>query len=114
MAFAHDSFHVEDSNAAPTLQTAAAAMAAGDAPSQAGAQDTTGGTAEARAESVVGELADAGAAIDYTENPDTDQEADAIIAFGQLMQAAQQAAANAQVENSSIPPLDSCDDSPCD
>jgi hypothetical protein len=44
-AWTHEDFHVLDANGASTLQAATAANAAGDQPSHAGANDTTGGTA---------------------------------------------------------------------
>jgi RHS repeat-associated protein len=72
--------HVDDVNRAPSFQAAAAAGAAGDAPSQPGGSDTTGGTARANAVAINGELgADASTA---TPNSATDQEADAILQQG--------------------------------
>ena len=53
-------YHVVDINAAHTLQGAAAAGAAGDAPTQPGAENTAGGTAEANALGVMGELRSGG------------------------------------------------------
>jgi RHS repeat-associated protein len=79
-AFAHEDAHVVDINAAHTLQQAAAAGAAGDAPTQPGADNTAGGTAEGRALGVMGELGDAG--MSYQPNAQTDAQADAIIQGG--------------------------------
>jgi RHS repeat-associated protein len=79
-AFAHEDAHVVDINAAHTLQGAAAAGAAGDAPTQPGAENTAGGTAEGRALGVMGELGDAGQG--FQPNAQTDAQADAIIQGG--------------------------------
>jgi RHS repeat-associated protein len=80
VAFDHELNHVNDVNAAPTLQEAAAANAAGDAATRPGANNTTGGTAEA------GALATAAAlgvdANSYTPNGKTDGEAEAIVQMG--------------------------------
>lgn len=100
-AFAHEDFHVLDANSASTFQGAAAALAAGDAPSHPGASDTTGGTAEARALQALVELG--GAANNYTPNAATDQAANQLIAYGQLQQNAQSAASNIQLEQAPIP-----------
>jgi RHS repeat-associated protein len=79
-AFAHEDAHVVDINAAHTLQQAAAAGASGDAPSQPGAENTTGGTAEERAVQIMGELGDAGQS--FQPNAETDAQAGAIIQSG--------------------------------
>jgi RHS repeat-associated protein len=79
-AFAHEDSHVVDINAAHTLQQAAAAGAAGDAPTQPGAENTAGGTAEANAIGVMGELGAAGQS--FQPNAQTDAQADAIIQGG--------------------------------
>jgi hypothetical protein len=59
-AFGHELSHDVAIMAAPTLQAAAAAGAAGDAPSSPGANNTTGGTAEAIAQEMVAALGEAG------------------------------------------------------
>jgi RHS repeat-associated protein len=96
-AWTHEDFHVLDANGKTTFQQAAAALAAGDAPSHAGANDTTGGTAESQAQSVVQTLGSD--ATNYVENPDTDEEATQILAYGQLQQDAQNAFANAETQS---------------
>ena len=79
-AFAHEDAHVVDINAARTLQQAAAAGAAGDAPTQPGAENTAGGTAESRALGVMGGLGEAGQT--FQPNAQTDAQANAIIQGG--------------------------------
>jgi RHS repeat-associated protein len=59
-AFAHEDQHVTDILSASSFIGAAAANAAGDAPSEPGADNTTGGTAERRAEQIVDALGRAG------------------------------------------------------
>jgi len=59
-AFAHEDQHVTDILGASTFQGAAAAGAAGDAPSAPVANDTTGGSAEGRALDIMGDLGAAG------------------------------------------------------
>jgi RHS repeat-associated protein len=56
----HELEHANDGITAGqnSLQAGAAAMAAGDAPSSPGANDTVGGTAQARAEDIMGEKTD--------------------------------------------------------
>jgi RHS repeat-associated protein len=98
--FAHEDFHVLDANGASSLQAAAAAVAAGDAPSQPGANDTTGGTAEARASALLSGLD--GAANGYTEDADADAEAAQIIAYGQVQQNIQSTFNNTQFEPTQI------------
>jgi RHS repeat-associated protein len=80
-AFLHESRHVSDANAAPSLQAAAAAAAAGDAPTQAGANNTSGGTAEANAVAITSSLGSD--ASNFTPNQQTDLEAQDIINAGQ-------------------------------
>jgi len=80
-AFAHEDAHVADMNAAHTLQQAAVAGEAGDAPTQPGAQNTAGGTAELRALGVMGELGNA--ALSYQPDGTTDAQADIIVQSGQ-------------------------------
>jgi RHS repeat-associated protein len=104
-AFAHEDFHVSDANGASTLQGAVAALAAGDAPSRPGGQDTTGGTAEARASALLSGLG--GAANGYTPNPDADAQAAQIIAYGQVQQSAQLAFSNAQTDSTISTKLES-------
>jgi RHS repeat-associated protein len=87
-AFAHEDAHVVDMNAAHTTAQAAAANAAGDAPSQPGAENTTGGTAEGRAVGVMGELGEAGQS--FQPNAQADAQAGAIIAVGMQQFAAEQ------------------------
>jgi hypothetical protein len=87
-AFAHEDAHIVDMNAAPTWRQAFAAGAAGDAPTQPGAENTAGGTAENRALGVMGELGDAGQS--FQPNAQTDAEADTMIASGMQQFAAQQ------------------------
>ena len=81
-AFAHETAHVIDINAAHTLQQAAVAGKAGDAPTQPGADNTAGGTAEARALEVMDELWAGGMGKGYQPNAETDAQADAIIQGG--------------------------------
>jgi RHS repeat-associated protein len=80
-AFAHEITHVDDINKhSDTLQNAAAAGAAGDAPSTVGGTDTNGGTAEANAVKILGQV---GAAADnIVPDSRTDAEAQAIIDAG--------------------------------
>jgi len=79
-AFAHEDQHVTDELSAGTLQGAAAAGANGDAPTEPGAGNTTGGTAEARAEQIMGALGAAGQS--YQPDPAYDADASAIIQQG--------------------------------
>jgi RHS repeat-associated protein len=80
-ALTHELNHVDDANRAGSLQGAAAAGAAGDAPSRPGANDTVGGTAEARAQAINGELGNTSTA--YTPDQDADGQANKIIQDGQ-------------------------------
>lgn len=84
-AFAHEDQHVTDMLNASTFQQAAAAGAAGDAPSRPGANDTEGGTAEGRALDILGQLGAAG----QTFQPDSefDDLADQILKQGAAQQA---------------------------
>jgi len=91
-AFTHEDQHVTDILGAKTFQGAAAAGAAGDAPSAPGANNTTGGTAEARAQQIVGALGGAGQS--FQPNAQFDGAAAAILKQGAAQQqAAQQKAA---------------------
>jgi hypothetical protein len=78
---------------------AVAAGVAGDQPGRAGANETTGGTAESQAQSVVSGLN--GDESRFTPNADTDLEASQILACGQLRYNAQAAFSNA--ETASVP-----------
>lgn len=80
-AFLHESTHVNDANEQPNFVQAAAAAAAGDAPSHPGANDTAGGTAEAAAHAITSELG--GDASSFVPNQQTDAEAQDIINAGQ-------------------------------
>jgi RHS repeat-associated protein len=84
LAFTHEGFHVSDANSASTFQGAVAAGVAGDAPSQPGASDTTGGTAESRAEQVLMGLGSATG--NYTPDAAMDQTANQLILYGQVLQ----------------------------
>ena len=88
-AFAHEDQHVTDILGASTFQGAAAAGAAGDAPSAPGANDTTGGSAEGRALDIMGELGAAG------QNYQPDAQMDSLAA-GILDQGAAIQSGNAQ------------------
>jgi RHS repeat-associated protein len=91
-AFTHEDQHVTDILSATTFQGAAAAGAAGDAPSQPGANNTTGGTAESRAQQIVGALGGAGQS--FQPNAQYDGAAATILQQGAAQQqAAQQKAA---------------------
>jgi RHS repeat-associated protein len=91
-AFTHEDQHVTDILGAKTLQGAAAAGAAGDAPSAPGANNTTGGTAEGRAQQIVGALGAAGQS--FQPNAQYDGAAANILKQGAAQQqAAQQKAA---------------------
>jgi hypothetical protein len=91
-AFAHEDQHATDILGATTFQGAAAAGAAGDAPTQAGANNTTGGTAEARAQQIVGALGASGQ--NFQPNAQYDAAAGNILKQGAAQQqAAQQKAA---------------------
>lgn len=79
-AFAHELFHVSDINSADSLLAATAANAAGDSPSTPGGKDTLGGTAEKRAQEIMGELGPQGTS--YTPNIQFDTEAAQIINAG--------------------------------
>jgi RHS repeat-associated protein len=79
-AFAHDTAHVVDINAGRTLQQSISAGIAGDAPSKPGAEDTVGGSAEARADQVMDELGDAGQTFQPDANADAD--AEGVIQYG--------------------------------
>lgn len=95
-AFAHEDAHVVDIDAAPNLQQAGIVGQAGDARTQPGAENTTGGTAEGQALGVMGELGSAGQS--FQPNAQTDAQAGAIIASGMQQFAAQQ-----KVELETIP-----------
>ncbi len=91
-AFTHEDQHVTDILSSTTFQGAAAAGAAGDAPTQPGANNTTGGTAESRAQQIVGALG--GAGKKFKPNAQFDGAAAAILQQGAAQQkAAQQKAA---------------------
>jgi RHS repeat-associated protein len=91
-AFTHEDQHVTDILGAKTFQGAAAAGAAGDAPSAPGANNTTGGTAEGRAQQIVGALGAAGQS--FQPNAQYDGAAANILKQGAAQQqAAQQKAA---------------------
>jgi RHS repeat-associated protein len=79
-AFAHDTAHLVDINAGRTLQQSISAGIAGDAPSKPGAEDTVGGSAEARADQVMDELGDAGQTFQPDANADAD--AEGVIQYG--------------------------------
>jgi len=83
-AFTHEDQHVTDILGAKTFQGAAAAGAAGDAPSQPGANNTTGGTAESRAQQIVGALG--GAGKNFQPNAQYDGAAAAILKQGAAQQ----------------------------
>ncbi|WP_353071992.1 RHS repeat-associated core domain-containing protein [Tunturiibacter gelidoferens] len=87
-AFTHEDQHVTDILGAKTFQGAAAAGAAGDAPSAPGANNTTGGTAEGRAQQIVGALGAAGQS--FQPNAQYDGAAANILKQGATQQAAQQ------------------------
>ncbi len=95
-AFAHEDQHVTDMLSATSFQGAAAAGAAGDASSRPGAQNTTGGTAEKRAQQTVKALGAAGQK--FQPNVQYDAAAATIIQQG-AAQAAQQAQKVACVAN---------------
>ncbi len=78
-----------------------AAGVAGDQPGRAGANDTTGRTAESRAQSVVSGLN--GEASRFTPNADTDLEASQILACGQLRYNAQAAFSDAETASAPGP-----------
>jgi RHS repeat-associated protein len=88
VAFTHELEHVADINNATSFSNAAAAGAAGDAPSRPGANNTTGGTAEGRAQAIVNGIG--GQASSYAPEPSADSEAAAILQYGE--QQAQQSA----------------------
>jgi len=104
-AFRHETSHVVDANAAPTLQAANDANHAGDAPSQPGAHNTQGGTAEASAQEVLSQLASAANA--YSPNEQTDQAASQHLGWGRVKQILQ-SQSNAEVQ---VPVIDSQIDS---
>ena len=83
-AFTHEDQHVTDILGAKTFQGAAAAGAAGDAPTQPGANNTTGGTAEGRAQQIVGALGGAGKT--FQPNAQYDGAAAAILKQGAAQQ----------------------------
>lgn len=84
-AFAHEDQHVTDILKTPSLQQAAAAGAAGDAPSRPGAHDTEGGSAEGRALDIMGQLG--AAAQGYQPDSEWDDLANSIIQQGAAQQA---------------------------
>jgi RHS repeat-associated protein len=89
-AFAHETQHVTDMLSATTFQGAVAAGVAGDAPSSPGANNTTGGTAESRAQQIVGASGAAGQS--FQPNAQFDAAAAGIIKRGAAQQeAAEQA-----------------------
>ena len=90
-AFAHETQHVTDMLSAPNSVAAAIAGAAGDKSSSPGANNTTGGTAEARAQQIVGAAGAAGQS--FQPNARFDAAAAAIIDRGAAQQEARERAA---------------------
>jgi RHS repeat-associated protein len=89
-AFAHETQHVTDMLSAPNSVAATIAGAAGDASTSPGANNTTGGTAESRAQQIVGASGAAGQS--FQPNAQFDAAAAGIIKRGAAQQeAAEQA-----------------------
>jgi len=81
-AMSHEMSNAVAALAAPTFQGAAAAAAAGDAPSQPGANNTTGGSAEREASGIVALLGAAG--TQYIPDNASEETAEGILQSGQM------------------------------